>query len=87
LDVRVDKKWMNRKKTKTRTFYLDIQNAFNATQNTPLTILDRPLDTNKKPIGAAVVLRNASGIAYFKTKTIQYKSGSIIPCAGLQIEF
>jgi CarboxypepD_reg-like domain/TonB-dependent Receptor Plug Domain len=87
LDLRIDKKWTNKTKTKTRTFYVDIQNVFNAKQKTPITVLDRPLDSEQKPVGDAFIVKNAAGVDYYKTKVIQFESGIITPTIGLQIEF
>jgi CarboxypepD_reg-like domain/TonB dependent receptor/TonB-dependent Receptor Plug Domain len=84
-DFRVDKKWYGKKIT--WNVYLDIQNALGAAITTPLTLLDRPLDADKKPIGEAPTFTDAKGIVRYKTKQIEDVSGNATPSIGVQIDF
>lgn len=84
-DIRIDKKWFGRKTT--WNIYFDVQNALGAAVNRPLTLLDRPLDADKKPIGDAPVFTDSKGVKRYKTKVIDDNSGNATPSIGLQIDF
>ena len=84
-DFRIDKKWFGKKTT--WNLYFDIQNATGAAVIRPLQLLDRPLDTNKKPIGGAPTFVDAKGLMRYKTKFIDDASGNPTPSIGLQVEF
>ena len=64
-----------------------IQNLFGATVNRPITLLDRPLDANLKPIGEASTYKDANGVVRYRTKMIEDKSGNTTPSLGVQIDF
>lgn len=85
LDFRVDKKWYGKKIT--WNVYFDIQNALGATVSRPITLLDRPLDADLKPIGEAQTFTDAKGIVRYKTKIIENTQGNATPSLGLQIDF
>ena len=85
LDFRVDKKWYGKRIT--WNVYVDIQNLFGATVNRPITLLDRPLDANLKPIGEASTYKDANGVVRYRTKMIEDKSGNTTPSLGVQIDF
>jgi CarboxypepD_reg-like domain/TonB-dependent Receptor Plug Domain len=84
-DFRIDKKWYGKKAT--WNLYLDIQNALGSTVSRPATLLDRPLDANKKPIGEAPIFTDSKGISRYKTKIIDDASGNATPSIGLQVDF
>lgn len=84
-DFRIDKKWYGKKVT--WNVYFDIQNALGATVARPVTLLDRPLDADKKPIGEAPTFTDAKGILRYKTKVINDTSGNATPSIGLQVDF
>lgn len=84
-DFRIDKKWYGKKVT--WNLYFDIQNALGATVARPVTLLDRPLDADKKPIGEAPTFTDAKGILRYKTKVINDTSGNATPSIGLQVDF
>ncbi len=84
-DFRIDKKWFGKKTT--WNLYLDIQNALGSTVSRPATLLDRPLDANKKPTGEAPIFTDSKGIARYKTKIIDDASGNATPSIGLQVDF
>ena len=67
--------------------YFDIQNALGAAVSRPLTLLDRPLDANKKPIGDAPIFTDAKGLQRYKTKIIDDNMGNATPSIGLQVDF
>ena len=54
MDFRVDKKWFF--KTWNLELYLDIENVFGNSIASKALILDRPMDSNNKPIGDAVLI-------------------------------
>ena len=66
---------------------MDIQNALGATVNRSITLLDRPLDANLKPIGEAPTYTDAKGIVRYKTKVIESTQGNTTPALGVQIDF
>ena len=84
-DFRIDKKWFGKKAT--WNVYFDIQNALGAAVSRPLTLLDRPLDANKKPIGDAPIFTDAKGLQRYKTKIIDDNMGNATPSIGLQVDF
>jgi outer membrane receptor for ferrienterochelin and colicin len=84
-DFRIDKKWYGKKAT--WNVYFDIQNMLGAAVSVPRTLLDRPLDANKKPIGEAPIFTGADGIPRYKTKVLDNKTGNATPSIGLQIDF
>jgi hypothetical protein len=84
-DFRIDKKWYGKKAT--WNVYFDIQNMLGAAVSVPRTLLDRPLDANKKPIGEALIFTGADGIPRYKTKVLDNKTGNATPSIGLQIDF
>ena len=84
-DFRIDKKWFSKKAT--WNLYFDIQNALGAAISRPQTLLDRPLDANKKPIGEAPVFTDAKGLQRYKTKIIDDNMGNTTPSIGLQVDF
>jgi hypothetical protein len=85
LDMRIDKKWYGKKIT--WNVYMDIQNALGATVNRSITLLDRPLDANLKPIGDAPTYTDPKGIVRYKTKVIESTQGNTTPALGVQIDF
>ncbi len=84
-DFRIDKKWYGKKAT--WNLYFDIQNLLGASISVPRTLLDRPIDANKKPIGEAPIFTGADGIPRYKTKVLDNKTGNATPSIGLQIDF
>ena len=84
-DFRIDKKWF--KKKITWNLYFDIQNVLGAAVNTPVTLLNRPLDANFVPTGNAPTFRDANGILRYETKQITNATGNAVPSFGLQVEF
>ncbi len=85
LDLRIDKKWYGKRIT--WNVYLDIQNLLGASVNRPITLLDRPLDADLKPIGEAPTFKDSKGVLRYKTKVIENKTGNTTPSLGLQIDF
>ena len=84
-DFRIDKKWFGKKTT--WNLYLDIQNALGVAVSRPQQLLDRPLDSNKKPIGDAPIFTDAKGISRYQTKFIDSAAGNATPSIGLQVDF
>jgi outer membrane receptor for ferrienterochelin and colicin len=84
-DFRIDKKWYGKKAT--WNVYFDIQNMLGAAVSVPRTLLDRPLDANKKPIGEAPIFTGTDGIPRYKTKVLNNSTGNATPSIGLQIDF
>ena len=84
-DFRIDKKWFGKKAT--WNLYFDIQNALGAAVSRPQTLLDRPLDANKKPIGEAPIFTDSKGLKRYKTKIIDDNMGNATPSIGLQVDF
>jgi hypothetical protein len=84
-DFRIDKKWYGKKAT--WNVYFDIQNMLGAAVAVPRTLLKRPLDDNKKPIGEAKIFKDANGIERYETKSLENKTGNATPSIGLQIDF
>lgn len=85
LDVRIDKKWYGKKTT--WNLYFDIQNLLVSSITRPLMVLDRPLDSNKKPIGEAPTFTDANGLLRYQTRLLENSTGTTIPSFGVQIEF
>ena len=85
IDLRVDKKWFGKKAT--WNLYLDVQNVLSNAVIIPITILDLPLDANKKPIGNATTYIGKDGITYYNTKQINNTNGNATPSIGLQVDF
>jgi hypothetical protein len=84
-DFRIDKKWYGKKVT--WNVYFDIQNALGASVVVPQTVLARPLDADKRPIGEAKITLDAKGISRYETRTLQNGTGNPTPSIGLQIDF
>lgn len=84
-DFRVDKKWYGKKAT--WNVYFDIQNTLSASISVPQTVLNRPLDANKRPIGEAPIFKDANGVPRYETRVLQNKTGNATPSIGLQIDF
>ncbi len=84
-DFRIDKKWYGKRVT--WNLYFDVQNALSAAVSRPITVLDRPLDDAKRPIGDAAVFNDAKGIARYQTRQIQDTQGNALPSIGLQVDF
>lgn len=84
-DFRIDKKWFG--KQVTWNLYFDIQNALSASVTRPVTLLNRPLDADNKPIGEAPTFTDSKGILRYQTKVISDASGNATPSIGLQVEF
>ncbi len=53
----------------------------------PRTVLARPLDDNKRPIGEAKITVDAKGIPRYETRTLENATGNATPSIGLQIDF
>lgn len=85
LDVRIDKKWYGKKTT--WNLYFDIQNLLVSSITRPLMVLDRPLDSNKKPIAEAPTFTDANGLLRYQTRLLENSTGTTIPSFGVQIEF
>ena len=84
-DFRVDKKWFGKKAT--WNLYLDIQNTLGASITIPQTVLNRPLDANKRPIAEAKTFKDANGVERYETKQLDNSTGQPTPSIGLQIDF
>ena len=84
-DFRVDKKWYGKKAT--WNVYFDIQNTLGASIVVPQTVLNRPLDTNKRPIAEAKIFKDANSVERYETKQLENKTGNPTPSIGLQIDF
>jgi hypothetical protein len=84
-DFRIDKKWYGKKAT--WNVYFDIQNALGASVVVPQTLLARPLDTNKRPIGEAPTFKDAKGILRYETRVLENGTGNATPSIGLQVDF
>ena len=88
-DLRIDKKWYGKRIT--WNVYLDIQNLLGGKVNRPITLLNRPLDKDLKPIGEAPFVKDASGKNVlplrYETKIIKSSQGNTTPNLGLQIDF
>ena len=84
-DFRVDKKWYGKKAT--WNVYFDIQNVLGASIVVPRTVLNRPLDANKRPIGEAPIFKDANGVPRYETRSLDNKTGNATPSIGLQIDF
>ena len=85
LDFRIDKKWFGKKAT--WNLYLDVQNLTGTAVSRPQTLLDRPLDVDKKPIGEAPTFKDDKGLGRYKTKVINDAVGNATPSIGLQVDF
>lgn len=85
LDFRIDKKWFGKKTT--WNLYFDVQNVTATAISRPQTLLDRPLDASKKPIGEAPIFTDANGIKRYKTKVVDDNVGNATPSIGLQVDF
>jgi outer membrane receptor for ferrienterochelin and colicin len=84
-DFRIDKKWFGKKAT--WNLYLDVQNVLGAAVSTPQTVLNRPIDANKKPTGEAKIVPDAKGVLRYETKQLDNSTGNATPSIGLQIDF
>ena len=84
-DFRVDKKWFGKKAT--WNVYFDIQNTLGAAVVVPQTVLNRPLDANKRPIAEAKIFKDANGVERYETKQLDNSTGNATPSIGLQIDF
>lgn len=84
-DFRIDKKWFGKKAT--WNVYLDIQNTLGAAIVVPQTVLNRPLDADKRPIAEAKIFKDANGVERYETKVLENKTGNATPSIGLQIDF
>jgi TonB dependent receptor/CarboxypepD_reg-like domain/TonB-dependent Receptor Plug Domain len=84
-DFRIDKKWYGKKAT--WNVYFDIQNALGASVVVPQTLLARPLDTNKRPIGEAPTFKDAKGVLRYETRVLENGTGNATPSIGLQVDF
>ena len=84
-DCRIDKKWYGKKAT--WNVYFDIQNALGASVVVPQTLLARPLDANKKPIGEAPIFVDAKGVSRYETRILENGTGNATPSIGLQVDF
>lgn len=84
-DFRVDKKWYGKKAT--WNVYFDIQNTLGASIVVPQTVLNRPVDANKRPIAEAKIFKDANGVERYETKVLDNKTGNATPSIGLQIDF
>ncbi len=79
LNLRIDKKWFFEKWS--LDVYLDIQNALaQSVEGNPFLVLDR--DANGDPV---TFTRN--GQEFYRTKTIENETGTLIPSIGLIVEF
>ena len=85
IDFRIDKKWFRRNAT--WNLYLDVQNLLGAAVRRPTTLLDRPIDANKKPIGDAPTFTDANGDLRYQTKQVNDNVGNATPSIGLQVDF
>ena len=84
-DFRVDKKWFGKKAT--WNVYFDIQNTLGAAVVVPQTVLNRPLNANKRPIAEAKIFKDANGVERYETKQLDNSTGNATPSIGLQIDF
>ncbi|MFZ1254975.1 MAG: TonB-dependent receptor [Saprospiraceae bacterium] len=87
LDFRVDKKWFF--KTWNLELYLDIENVFGNSIASKALILDRPMDSNNKPIGDAVLINPSDPLELqrYKLKYINDASGNTLPSIGITLEW
>ena len=79
LNLRIDKKWFFTRWS--LDVYLDVQNALaQSIQGNPVLLLD--LDANGNP-----VTYTDNGREYYRTKTVEDETGTLIPSIGLIVEF
>ena len=87
LDFRVDKKWFFPKWS--LNLYFDIENMFSTSVSSPELFLDRPLDSDGRPVGSGVILNPDASVGEqrYRTKILDNGTGRAIPSIGLMIEW
>lgn len=76
-------------KTWNLELYLDIENVFGNSIASKALILDRPMDSNNKPIGDAVLINPSDPLELqrYKLKYINDASGNTLPSIGITLEW
>lgn len=87
IDIRIDKKWFFKRWN--FNLFLDIENLTSNQVSDPQLILDRPVDTDNKPIGPGIIINPDAPVELqrYALKEINDANGNLLPSIGVIIEW